>query len=297
MKKITFLMALFALSIFSVQAQNEELVSKKGFKILPESGDYAIGVDFAPFINTLNFMGGTSTGPKMTLSDGLSIFGKYYNDKETAFRIKFTYNRSMETLKNYVLDESGVTNTYPQDVVLDEGKFSYAQFYLAMGIEKRRGYGRLQGYYGGELFVSTMNGMPNSPNEDYTYGNEFAASNTNPISTVNFNTGVSAGQFARKTLVERGLTFAFGARGFVGVEYFFAPKISIGGELGWGLVYAYQTEGESKIESWDPIDGEVKTETEKVAGGSILNVGTDGATNTFNGMVGLNGNINIIFHF
>ncbi len=297
MKKITFLMALFTLSIFSVQAQNEELVSKKGFKILPEDGDYAIGVDFAPFINTLNFMGGTSTGPKMTLSDGLSIFGKRFVDDNTAYRVKFAYNRSIETLKNYVLDESGITNTYPQDVVLDKGKFSYAQFYVAVGVEKRRGYGRLQGYYGGEIFVSTMNGTSANPNEDYTYGNEFAASNTNPISTTNFTSGASSGQFARTTLIERGIAFGFGARGFVGVEYFFAPKISIGGEVGWGLAYVYQTEGSSKTESWDPIDGEVKTETEKVAGSSSLVVGTDGATNTFNGMTGLNGNINIIFHF
>jgi hypothetical protein len=31
--------------------------------------------------------------------------------------------------------------------------------------------------------------------------------------------------------------YGFGLRGFIGAEYFFMPKMSIGGEFGWGLAY------------------------------------------------------------
>jgi hypothetical protein len=39
-------------------------------------------------------------------------------------------------------------------------------------------------------------------------------------------------------------TISFGVRGFIGAEYFVLPKMSIGGEFGWGL--GLSTTGKSK---------------------------------------------------
>ncbi len=181
--------------------------------------------------------------------------------------------------------------------VLDKVKLSYAQFYLSLGMETRRGHGRVQGYYGTDLFIVINNGTSNTPNETYTYGNDFSSTNTNPITTTDFLTSSSSPVFARKTEFNKGFDFGIGARGFVGVEYFFAPKISIGGELGWGISYVFASESEQIIEGWDNVSGSVKTETYKIAGANQFILGSDGATNSFSKLIGLSGNINLIFHF
>jgi hypothetical protein len=47
-----------------------------------------------------------------------------------------------------------------------------------------------------------------------------------------------------------GMSVTFGVRGFVGVEYFVAPKISIGAEFGWGLGMITTPRGKVETETW-----------------------------------------------
>ncbi len=299
MKKLTLLFVTLTFIIVNVQAQDDELVSKKGFKILPEAGDIAIGVDVAPFINTLNFMGGTSTGPKMSFGDNLSIFGKYYANANMAYRVKFAMNRISSTENNYVLDQT-VLGATENDVVEDKGTFCYSKIAVSVGFEKRRGNSRLQGYYGADFFFQYANGSVGNTNLTATYGNAFGPSNTTPVST-DF---VNGGEFAtgkRTTEINAGSSLGLGLRGFVGVEYFIAPKISLGGELGWGAAYQIGFDGSETTEEWDAVSNTVKTITEKNGGqDNQFIIGSTGATQGFfetNGWLGLTGNINIIFHF
>lgn len=293
MKKITILMVAIAFLILNVNAQ-EELVSKKGFKILPESGDYAIGVDFAPFIKTVN-LNASNTAPSMDFSDGFSIFVKRFVANDQAFRVKFAFNTVSTTTKNFVTDQSVLIPT-PEDQVVDKGTFGYTQFALAIGKEMRRGHGRLQGYYGADLFFNYFSGNAANQNFKGEYGNEFSSDHTMPISS-NF---VGAANGFRTASVKQGAQLGIGLRGFVGVEYFIAPKISIGGELGWGVAYAIGFDGTQTDEEWDAVAGEVKSTTVKTNNGNQFIVGTDASTQGFfetNGWLGLGGNINLIFHF
>jgi len=301
MKKITLLIASFTILCFSLQAQ-EELVSKKGFKILPEAGDIALGVDFAPFINTLNFMGGTSTGPRMSFGDGLSIFGKYYAKEDLAFRIKLAVNHVSNTENGYVIDQS-IVGPGDGDVVMDEATFSYSRMSLGLGIEKRRGHGRLQGYYGADLFFELTDGAAGKVNSNYSveYANPYDAFHIDPSST-DFINGGSFDNPKRITEVEQGYAMGFGLRAFIGVEYFIAPKISIGGELGWGAAYQIGFDGSTTSEEW--FEDKVRTTTVKNGGlDDQFIIGTTGSNqgffenNGYNTWLGLNGNINIIFHF
>ena len=295
MKKITLLAIAFSFAILNLHAQDEELVSKKGFAILPEAGDYAIGVDFAPFVKTLNFMGGTSNGPSFDLSDGASIFGKYYTEKDMAYRVKFAFNSLTTNVSNYVTDESVLIPT-PEDQIEDQGKFSYSQFALAVGFEKRRGKSRLQGYYGADFFLMYFNGSATNRNFKGTYGNDFSSDHTMPTSTA-FVTSLKG---YRTVEVKQGGQLGLGLRAFVGVEYFIAPKISIGGELGWGLAYAIGFDGYQIDEEWDAVAGEVKSTKVKTASANQFIVGSDASSNGFfeaNSWLGLGGNINLIFHF
>ena len=279
MKKITLLVAALAFVVFNVQAQDEALVSKKGFTILPEQGDFAIGVDVAPFFSSLNFMSTGTTGPKMSFGDGLSVIGKYYASADMAYRVKFAANMSSTTQNTFVTDQT-VLNPTAADVVEDKTTANLSHYALSVGFEKRRGSGRLQGYYGADFFTEYKNGSSSS-----TYGNALDAGHTG-IRTVD---------------TDNGAALSFGLRGFVGVEYFIAPKISLGGELGWGVAYQMGFDGSATTEEWDAHANDVKSETVKNGGADDqFLLGSTGATQGFfetSGWLGLGGNVNIIFHF
>ncbi|MBN2669623.1 MAG: hypothetical protein JXR60_10375 [Bacteroidales bacterium] len=293
MKKITLLVVAFALFMVNANAQ-EDLVSKKGYKILPEAGDIAFGVDFAPFIKTVN-LNASNTAPSFDFGDQFTIFVKKYNTADMAYRLKFAFNNFSQTDVNYVTDESVLAPT-PEDQIADKGKFSYTQAMLSLGVEKRRGHNRLQGYYGADVFLFYFNGLASDMNFKGTYGNEFSSDNANPVST-NF---VGALNGYRTATYKSGGMLGFGARAFIGAEYFIAPKISIGGELGWGLGYGLGMDGYQIDEEWDPVAGEVKATKVKTGRANQFMFGSDSSSQGFfenNGWLGLGGNINLIFHF
>lgn len=125
---------------------------------------------------------------------------------------------------------------------------------LGAGKEWRRGYGRLQGVYGGEALLSVRSNK--TTNE---YGNDIEDE---------FPTGGS-----RTTETKSGLNFGIGVRGFLGVEYFIAPKMSLGAEYGYALTFNTQANGESTDETYDGTnDDTVTTET---GGGSSFGFDTD----------------------
>ncbi len=47
-----------------------------------------------------------------------------------------------------------------------------------------------------------------------------------------------------------GVSMLFGARAFAGVEYFVAPKLSIGGEFGYTIGFATNSKGFISNETW-----------------------------------------------
>ena len=99
MKKSTLVLACL-LGCSATFAQ--DLTSKKGETILPEAGDWSIGVDAAPFLNYfgrfLSNAGGTA--PTFEFLDGslMHIVGKRYVDETTAqraiLRLGFTSSSS-----------------------------------------------------------------------------------------------------------------------------------------------------------------------------------------------------------
>ena len=61
----------------------------------------------------------------------------------------------------------------------------------------------------------------------------------------------------------------------LGVEYFFAPKISVAGEFGWGIGIQSMGEGSVKYEYFDSAKNKQDEKTDKVAGGSKFYIDTD----------------------
>ena len=270
MKKTSLVVAL-ALGVSSAFAQ--DLTSKKGELILPEAGDWGISVNATPFLNYIgNFIGGNGLNAAPTinfLSTNQTIMGKYFVDAQTAYRagVRIGFGSASTAVK------VPVPVVVPVTFVDDVTKVSGSNIGLTAGWEKRRGKTRLQGFYGGEAGISLGTGKTVT-----TYGNALSADNTN-------------GGLARTKEDKLGSTFGFGLRGFIGAEYFILPKMSIGGEFGWGLAFTNTGEGETTTESWDGTA--VVTTVAKTGKNSSFGFDTDNLNTVF----GPAGTIRFGLHF
>lgn len=245
MKKSILFVAACALGMTTAFAQ--DLTSKKGEPILPEAGDYAIGVDAYPFLNYFgNMMNGTTNvapfGWNYTNS-GQMITGKMFASETMAYRGMIRIGFGSNTVINPVVDD--LSTSSPVAMKEDEMKTGWNYIGLGGGIEWRRGKGRLQGYWGGMLMFSMSGGK-----DSYTYANDFSATNTAPTTT-DFVT-MTAGPSGSRIIENKwGSQMMFGLRGFAGAEFFVLPKISIGGEFGWGLGFSKSGAGTMTTQSWN----------------------------------------------
>ena len=259
-----------AFGVSSVFAQ--DLTSKKGEPILPEAGDWSIGIGAAPFLNYVgNFIGGNglNTAPTVNfLSTNQTILGKYFVDEQTAYRggIRLNFGSTSTTTKVPV-----VPATTPVTFTDDVTKVGGSNIGITAGWEKRRGKTRLQGFYGGEVGIALGSGKTTM-----TYGNAIA--------------NLAAGT-TRTTEVKTGSTFGLGLRGFIGAEYFIFPKIALGGEFGWGLALTTTGEGETTTETWD--GAAVITTLTKTGKTSTFGFDTDNMNTVF----GPAGTIRLALHF
>ena len=291
----------------------QKLESKNGEAYLPASGDWALGIDATPFLNYFgNFIGGgqnANNAPTWNfLTTNQTITGKYFVEDDMAYRASLRLGFGSQTEKVMVADRSidpTAPSTWPALAaeVENKGKSSSMNIGLAVGLEKRRGFGRLQGYYGAELGFNLM-----SNGSKYEYGNALTASNSavnvditaaddfggNIISDVD---GLNVTNDARITEQKSGLGFGIGLRGFIGAEYFVMPRLSIGGEFGWGLVFmsngarstTYETEGTTATGTIEQIE----TRTMEGSKSSTFGVDTDSNTSLF----GAAGSLRMVFHF
>ncbi len=294
-KRVLFVASLFLATATFAQ---DGLTSKKGEAYLPEAGDWALGFDAAPFIGYFGNIANGSTGNSMNAAwqDGArwSIVGKMFKDETTAYRgrVRIGFgSTNQDMLGFYDQDADPTTN---QIEYTNSEKTSNFNIVLGGGLEKRRGNTRIQGYYGGELLISL-----GSSSQSWEYGRDYTADwSANEVAPMGTIQGSAIAQ--RVTERKAGSTFAFGLRGFVGVEWFIAPKVSLGAEYGWGLGMSSTGEGEETVEYWGFVENSTATEpslqseTLKTGGSSSFALDTD---NNGNSIFGGSGQINLIFHF
>jgi len=272
MRKISLLLLLSIFVFASVRAQETSedktvgtMVSKRGVNILPEAGEIGLGVEF--FGNAFNGNVG-NTGSFEFVDNTNSIVGKYMLTESSDIRARLRIGKGTSTDVEYIMKDT-LPVPDPMVTVEDIYKSSYSNIVFGVGYEMSRGKGRVQGFYGGELFMQYM-----SYSTDYEYGNDFTPDFTNP-NTTNFFTGNITG--TGRVLETNGMnTFTFGVRGFIGVEYFFTPKVSIGGEFGWAFGMSKTSDYTSVEEQWDGL--QIQEVESKTAGGSSWALDTDNAS-------------------
>lgn len=265
MKKSTLFIAALALGATTAFAQ--DLTSKKGETILPEAGDWAIGVDATPMLNYFGNMlnGNTSNTPfgwNYTNGNGM-ITGKMFTSETSAYRAMLRIGFNSGSATQEIMDATATAPTFPALPTMKEDKMKTSSRFIGLGagIEMRRGKTRLQGYYGGMAMIWMSGGK-----DTYEYGNTLTTtSSAAGISTnwgSNINPSTTYGANARVLSEKSGSTFGVGVRGFIGAEYFILPKLSIGGEFGWGFGFASTGMGETEYEAVAGAPATVGTVTE-----------------------------------
>jgi hypothetical protein len=268
MKKITFL--LICVITCSTSLFSKDLFSKKDKNFLPEAGDWGISINAEPFLDYFgNFIGGngTNSAPSIDfLSGNQLIYVKYFKNSQVAYRggirLGLDYDR-------FVTKTPKIPGNDPYITVDDTYSTSNDNIALTAGLEKRFGKTRLQGYYGVDGGLQYAHQVAN-----WSYGNNLTIENPG----------------MQTTKVDNGINLGLGTRAFLGLEYFILPKISLGGEFGWGVYVFYKAEGERVIKR---LEGNTVI-TQQIPVGSTLQFGAD--NNAGNSIFGPAGSLRICFY-
>jgi hypothetical protein len=242
---------------FDSEASAETLVSKNGHNILPERGDIGLGINAVPFLDFIGNLtkinsGGPFNSPVHIESPegALAVFLKYFTGSKTAIRVRarVAYNATTEKLS--VIDQ-----TDPAETIYDKRIATNTVLDVGIGIEQRKGATRLQGLYGIEGCLTVTRGVETAPNYRYKYANDFSSTYPTPPTNLWGATG------SRPIFNKNAPIYGIGGRGFIGAEYFFTPKISIGGEIAYALQIVRTGAAKVKTESW--VAGAVERDVTK----------------------------------
>lgn len=177
----------------------------------PTAGNFAIGFSSEPVWEYIgNFFGklNNNSAPSATLSSGQGIFGKYFSAENRAIRA------------GVYLNFQSVTDKWPE-AVWEKTTSKDFGLSVSLGLENRIGQGRLQAFYGPSAGMGFS-----SSSLSYSYDGAPPSGSVHKITSGN--------------------VFSIAAGIFGGVEYFLSPKIALGTELGFGLVFL--TRGTGSIE-------------------------------------------------
>lgn len=294
----------------------QKMESKHGEAYLPAAEDWAISIDANPFLNYFgNFIGGgqgNNAAPSWNyLTNNQTIYGKYFAADDMAYRVGIRLGFGSTKGSEMVADRGSVAVVdYPGTapaMVENTWKAGATNIGIMVGMEKRRGFGRLQGFYGAELGLNIA-----SAKNTFTYGNAYTQNTVAPAINVSAdpdddmdvnNDGLADntandpfGNGGRVTEWKSGTQFGVGVRGFIGAEYFVLPRLAVGGEFGWGLTFtAFGTES-TTVETEGITNAGLEatsTFTTETAMGSRFGVDTDSNNSVF----GPAGRLKITFHF
>lgn len=290
MKKYIILVSacLFTVSVFAQEAVEENArETKKSKEYLPAQGDVTLGINMVPFLNYFgNLMngnlnnsfpsdkiGGVPAVPGLENCD-FSIFGKYFLTEKTAVRVNLGILAHTEKDKGYATDQAALaSDPLSKALVEDSWKQNTSGFSLAVGYEWRRGYKRLQGFWGGQVILGYS-----TTKDKYTYGNAITEANQNPEVTNAYRVPDPAdniGGNSRLLSDNKGNQFVGGIGGFTGVEYYIAPKIAIGCEVSLNLLWTKVGKAEQKSERFnDRFNGAEENTRFTSPGGSEFNFKT-----------------------
>ncbi|HEX2934646.1 MAG TPA: hypothetical protein VHO72_04780 [Bacteroidales bacterium] len=242
MKKILLSLSIILISVAAFAQQDSILRSKKGVPILPQKGDWAIGADAVPYLNYLGNIFNNTSGNSLKL-DQQTLYGRYFIADNAAIRLLILINKGSSRNSLYVQDDAAIfadplSRAQTTDYIVEK----FTQIGFDLGYQKFRGYGRLRGFYGAHFgFGVTRN------NNSYNYGNPMSIANSAPTS-IDWEDKDPYHLSNRILEWDRGYEYGLNLGLIAGVEYYFMPKVCIGGEITLSASHSWKTQGNSKYE-------------------------------------------------
>ncbi len=241
---ICFSFVIVTLSASAQVTGDSVLRSKKGIPILPQKGDWAIGADALPYLEYLGNIFNNTSGNSLYLGDQ-TLYGRYFIADDAAIRVLFGVRKGSQRTSFYVRDDAAfMADPLSLAKTTDYRVYKYSEFDLNIGYQKFRGYGRLRGFYGANVGIGVSR-----YGYTYNYGNPISVANSAPTSVSNWGDGTSSSQSDRVLETDfDGSTYNVNIGLIAGVEYFFLPKMCIGGEITLSANHSWRTQGNSKSE-------------------------------------------------
>lgn len=247
---LTILTAIALCSLpFTAQAQSEE-------DYLPKAGDLGLSVSANPLSQI-------ATGVSYT-QPLVSIAGKYMvSDKSALFlNVGWIYNYNHN---NYYADDDAALylDPFSRAKVIDTREDQITGLNVSFGGERRIGKGKVQGVFGGGIMYAFS-----YYDIRYSYGNAITSINQQPsISDDLYNNidypdvpGVSYQRYLSEFNITP--THYIGLTGYAGVEWFVAPKVSVGAKLYLTAAYRFLSGDYYTAEGYNYLTGQVEEWTE-----------------------------------
>lgn len=281
MKKLISIIAIGLMPFMSISAQSED---SKNY--LPEQGDMAFGINVKPVLkyvgnifngttnNKLKNLGGepvtnNASDFKSDILPTVSIMGKYMLTDSWGVRANVGLMLGKDTDREYVIDDKqAVLDPFNESKLIDTRHTAKNGMSLMLGAEYRKGSKRIQGVFGmGVLF-----GFYNQ-NISYDFANAVTPLNDHPTSA-SWVKNCKNGYRIVNEKTEGNLFY--GITGSAGVEWFVAPKVSLGAEVNLSLYHINGGQLYTQSEGYDNVTQQFVERTDLTSpGNDKLRFGTE----------------------
>ena len=233
--------AITLLLIFSTIAGFSQSDSARSSKYLPQAGDFGFSIVVDGLIDNINI------GPKKNEFGNNILFLRYYSTDQVAYRMGFGVN--FDNYKRSTADSVG-PNLRERDTTIRDFSLN-----VSFGIERHlTASKRLDPYLAADLGLIFI-GKSFQKNEEYTSS---GAGKSSIIQTIEQDGGL-------------GISLS----GSAGFNYFLAPNLSVGSELGLGIGLIRRGGAKTDHTIISPLNGSTT---------SVYEVNSDKTTNTHIGL-------------
>ena len=245
---------------------------------LPKAGEFSVGFSLDPIAtfvgnlfngNTFNSLDNLAGEPMFCPTPSIvSIVGGYMLTDQLGVKVNLGFGCNVYSRNGYAQDDAALLlNPLSEAKVVDSYKDKRSGS-IAAGVEYRVGkQSPVQGVFGGGVLYALGHEA-----HSYKYGNAITELNQNPShNTTIFPTTVTTSSIPympnARILSDQAtnLIHRVGIYASVGVEWFVAPKISLGANVNLNLCYTVNPARKTIYEGWNMVTSQVEEYTDLVA--------------------------------
>lgn len=275
---LSLIVATAAFSQTETKPQREKKQLKDYSEYLPKTGDVAIGFSLNPLANFVGnmFNGNTWNSLKNLAAEPMlcptpdiaSIMAKYMLTDQLGLKVNLGFGCNIYSKNGYIGDDAAMMmNPLSEAKVIDTYKVNKLSGSIALGVDYHVGKQLpVQGVFG----VGIIYALGHETHQ-YKYGNAITELNQTPAysndvfqsTTVFRDLHYMQGRVLSDQAED--LIHRVGAYASAGIEWFVAPKISLGANVNLNICYTLNPARATIYEGWNTATSQVEQYTELVA--------------------------------